>query len=130
MPVRVDLHLARSAFTPRDVARAGDVWRVFQEAAVAGSSAVGWPPGRYRETGTAFVVRQMTVVHHRETRFGEDDLKALFKGASEVVVTKGKKAESFKPGDDGLAAAAVGRSGNLRAPAVRVGKRWLVGGFA
>ena len=66
-------------------------------------------------------------VDARKTRFGEEDLEALFKGAREVVVTKGKKAESFKPGDDALAAAALGRSGNLRAPAIRVGKRWLVG---
>lgn len=66
-------------------------------------------------------------VDARKTRFAEDDLKALFKGAKEVVVTKGKKAETFKPDDEGLAAAALGRSGNLRAPAVRVGKRWLVG---
>ena len=66
-------------------------------------------------------------VDARKTRFGEEDLEALFKGAKEVVVTKGKKAERFQPGDDGLAAAALGRSGNLRAPAVRVGKRWLVG---
>ncbi len=66
-------------------------------------------------------------VEARKTRYGEEDLEALFQGAKEVVVTKGKKAESFKPGDAGLAGAALGRSGNLRAPAVRVGKRWLVG---
>lgn len=65
------LHLPRNAFGPRETARAGDLWRLFQEAAVLGSSRRGWPPERYREVACAFVVRQMTAVHHRETVFGE-----------------------------------------------------------
>ena len=67
LPVR----LPRSAFTPRDVARAGDAWRLCQEVAVEASTLAGWPPARYREEGTAFVVRAMTVRHHRELRYGE-----------------------------------------------------------
>lgn len=35
------------------------------------SSAAGWPPSRYRDEGNAFVVRSMTVVHHRETFYGD-----------------------------------------------------------
>jgi acyl-CoA thioesterase FadM len=65
------LRLPRHAFSPRDAARAGDVWRCFQEAAVEASTRAGWPPQRYREARTAFVVRQMTVVHHREATYGE-----------------------------------------------------------
>ena len=65
------MSLPRSAFTPREVARAGDVWRVFQDLAVAGSSAAGWPPSRYRERGCSFIVRAMRVVHHREIGYGE-----------------------------------------------------------
>lgn len=67
----IDLMLSRHCFTPRDVARAGDVWRALQDAALIGSSRVGWPPSRYREEGIAFIVRSMTVVHHREIRYGE-----------------------------------------------------------
>lgn len=67
----IDLMLSRHCFTPRDVARAGDVWRSFQDAALIGSSRVGWPPSRYRTEGIAFIVRTMTVVHHREIRYGE-----------------------------------------------------------
>lgn len=67
----IPLHLPRNAFSPRDAARAGDVWRLFQDAAVLGSSRRGWPPERYREAGCAFVVRSMTARHARETRFGE-----------------------------------------------------------
>jgi acyl-CoA thioesterase FadM len=67
----VDVHLPRSAFTPREVARAGDIWRAFQEIAVAGSTLAGWPPARYREERLNFIVRTMTVVHAREAVYGE-----------------------------------------------------------
>lgn len=67
----LDLMLSRHCFTPRDVARAGDIWRAFQDAALVGSSRVGWPPTRYREERIAFIVRSMTVVHLREVRYGE-----------------------------------------------------------
>jgi acyl-CoA thioesterase FadM len=65
------LGLPRHAFSARDAARAGDVWRCFQEAAVEASTRAGWPPQRYRETRTAFVVRTMTVRHFREAEYGE-----------------------------------------------------------
>lgn len=63
--------LPRHAFSVRDAARAGDVWRAFQEVAVEGSSRAGWPPLRYRSEGAAFVMRTMTVVHHLEALYGE-----------------------------------------------------------
>jgi acyl-CoA thioesterase FadM len=65
------IDLPRHAFNLRDVARAGDVWRCMQEVAVQGSALCGWHPARYREVGSAFIVRAMTVVHHREPRYGE-----------------------------------------------------------
>jgi acyl-CoA thioesterase FadM len=65
------LHLPRNAFGPRDTARAGDIWRLCQDAAVLGSARRGWPPERYRSEGCAFVVREMTAVHHRTVSFGE-----------------------------------------------------------
>lgn len=68
----VPLRLPRNAFTPRDVARAGDIWRACQDAAVTASTRAGWSPMRYREAGTAFVVRSMTVRHDRETLYGEE----------------------------------------------------------
>lgn len=67
----VDVMLPRSAFSPRETARAGDVWRLFQDVAVGGSIQAGWPPERYRSEGVSFVVRSMCVVHHRETIYGE-----------------------------------------------------------
>jgi acyl-CoA thioesterase FadM len=63
--------LPRHAFSRRDAPRAGDVWRAFQEIAVDASTAAGWPPRRYRDEGTAFIVRTMTVRHAREPHYGE-----------------------------------------------------------
>jgi len=65
------LRIPRHAFSARDAARAGDVWRCFQEAAVEASTLAGWPPVRYRQEGAAFIVRTMTVCHHREAEYGE-----------------------------------------------------------
>ncbi len=69
--VELDLNLPRHAFAPGETARAGDLWRLLQEAAVLGSSARGWTPERYRTEGAAFVVRAMTTTHHQPARFGD-----------------------------------------------------------
>jgi acyl-CoA thioesterase FadM len=71
MVLAFPVRLPRYAFSPRDAARAGDIWRALQEVATDGSTARGWPPGRYRKEGVGFIVREMTVVHHRETPHGE-----------------------------------------------------------
>ncbi len=64
-------------------------------------------------------------------RFWADDLDEVFRGARSVVIAKGKKTVEFAPGTAPLGAAlrraALGPSGNLRAPTVRRGDRWLVG---
>lgn len=65
------VHLPRHAFSARDAARGGDVWRAFQELAVDASTQAGWPPSRCRDEGAAFIVRSMHVVHHDEARYGE-----------------------------------------------------------
>ena len=72
MPVKgFSYELTRAAFSPRDAARAGDVWRGFQDVAVRAATLSGWSPMRMREIRSAFVVRTMRVGHHRETSFGE-----------------------------------------------------------
>ncbi len=63
--------IPRHAFSVRDAARAGDVWRVFQELAVDASTARGWPPSRYRDERAAFIVRSMRVRHTLEPFHGE-----------------------------------------------------------
>lgn len=64
------LALPRVAFSRREVARPGEVWRVFQQIAIDGSARRGWPPARYAREGCAFVMRSMRVVHDREIRYG------------------------------------------------------------
>lgn len=53
------------------------------------------------------------------------------KGARSVLVAKGKKAQRFEPSGPAswkeIATAVLGPSGNLRAPTLRLGNRWLVG---
>jgi len=63
--------LSRAAFSPREVARAADLWRAFQDIAVGGSAAAGYAPARYVEEKISFIVRRMVCVHHRETVHGE-----------------------------------------------------------
>lgn len=65
------LRTPRHACTPRDTARAGDLWRLVQDAAVQDASDKGWPPERFRAAGTGFVVREMRAIHHREASYGE-----------------------------------------------------------
>ena len=65
-------------------------------------------------------------------RFGADDLASVFDGASKVVVARGKKVLTFdmkktSPEDEEFQKVVLGPSGNLRAPAIRTGKSWLVG---
>lgn len=71
-------------------------------------------------------------VNASKDRYGQGDLKKLFADASKVVVAKGKKVLVFdlkndppKPAD--LAAVVLGPTGNLRAPAIKTGKTWLIG---
>ena len=71
-------------------------------------------------------------VNASKERYGPDDLDALFDGASKIVVAKGKKVLTFRPGKadydaDELRKVAIGPSGNLRAPTLRAGKSWYVG---
>ncbi len=61
----------RVAFSAREVARPGEIWRLFQEVALAGSAAGGWTPQRYLAERCAFVMRSMRVVHERELAYGE-----------------------------------------------------------
>lgn len=54
------------------------------------------------------------------------------RGARSVLVAKGKQSWTFRPGPQGdawseVAARAIGPTGNLRAPTLRLGQRWIVG---
>jgi acyl-CoA thioesterase FadM len=66
-----ELYLPRHAVGPRQAARAGELWRLCQEAAVQDSIRVGWPPARFAAEGVSFIVSRMTMRHHREVFSGE-----------------------------------------------------------
>ena len=72
------------------------------------------------------------MVNATKVRYGADDLKELFAGATTVVAVKGKKVtvidmKKDKGAAELLEANALGPTGNLRAPTIRIGQRWLIG---
>ncbi len=110
------LRIPRHACSPRDRARAGDLWRLVQEATILHSAARGWPPERYREAGSGWVVREMTGVHTREAVYGED-----LAGYSRVVASRRDLLMRRASGIEGVLAASVewvhvGERGPARAP--------------
>ncbi|MDD2468837.1 MAG: ArsC family (seleno)protein [Desulfobulbus sp.] len=54
----------------------------------------------------------------------------LLSTANEILVAKGKKVQTFNPRVDAkevILAAALGRTGTLRAPTLRIGDQFMVG---
>jgi len=70
-------------------------------------------------------------VDARKTRFREAEALKLAKSASRVVAARGRAVVAFdmskRPRDAELLSAILGPTGNLRAPALRVGETLLVG---
>lgn len=65
-----------------------------------------------------------------KVKFDRDASLALLDGASKVIVARGKKLLEFDMADadtDEIAGVILGRSGTLRAPAMRVGDTFVVG---
>ena len=65
-----------------------------------------------------------------KNKFNREETLNLLKDADTVLVAKGKKLLRFSMKDvdeDALAKAVLGRSGNLRAPAMQVGTSFIVG---
>jgi len=63
-------------------------------------------------------------------KLGRSDAAALARGASKVIVAKGKKVEGFSTAGKApkqVVDAMLGPTGNLRAPTLRVGKIVIVG---
>ena len=64
-------------------------------------------------------------------KFSRDEALELARQADEVIVARGKKLVRFRwadgATDDDVAAVILGRSGTLRAPALRVAGTFIVG---
>lgn len=74
----------------------------------------------------------MQSVNAKKERLGPADLDGVLKGVDEVVATRGKKVvrldlRAGRPERAALEGLLLGPSGNLRAPALRVGRTLLVG---
>jgi hypothetical protein len=71
-----------------------------------------------------------SVVDARKERFNADAAWKMIKGADTVTTAKGKKVQTWHPATDDkdtILKQVMGPSGNLRAPTLRVGKRFLIG---
>ena len=63
-------------------------------------------------------------------KLGEAEARKLVRGASKVIVAKGRKVQSFEPGgraSKDVVSALLGPTGNLRAPTLVAGDTLLVG---
>ena len=70
------------------------------------------------------------VVDARKNVIKAEGAWEIFQGAESVHVGKGKKTLTFTPGDgekEEILKVSLGRTGNLRAPTLRVGKQIYVG---
>ena len=73
-----------------------------------------------------------TEIDARKERYGAEDAVALLQGMSRMIVAKGKKVTEVdlrkdRPDDAALAKMMLGPTGNLRAPAMKVGRTVLIG---
>ena len=71
-------------------------------------------------------------VNATKQRYGDKDLMKVLGDATRVIVAKGQKTVEFDlakdpPAKADLIKACLGPSGNLRAPAIRKGKTWVIG---
>lgn len=69
-------------------------------------------------------------VDARKQPLTEEDAWKLLRGAKEIIVGRGKKFLSFKPSEQNkkeILGHCLGRTGNLRAPALKLGNRYIVG---
>ncbi len=69
-------------------------------------------------------------VNAAKSTISGDDVWGLVEGAEKVVVTSGKKILEYNPKTDDkeeIVAKISGRTGNLRAPALRIGNSYYIG---
>jgi acyl-CoA thioesterase FadM len=97
----------RNAFGPRLVARAGDVWRAMQDVVVDQSASVGWTAERYVAEDRMFIVRTMTVVHHREVRVSESLLGYTWPSRARRDLLFTREVRLFSQHDQALLATAT-----------------------
>ncbi len=81
---------------------------------------------------TKHKINPTETVDARKTRLGPAEAIKLARSAAQLIATRGAKLITFdmkkdNPTDDDILAVILGPSGNLRAPAIRVGPTLLIG---
>ena len=69
-------------------------------------------------------------VEARKVKIGSDQAWELIQGADEVVVGRGRKYRVFRPAEvekEEILKLSLGRTGNLRAPTLKLADRVLIG---
>ncbi len=80
-----------------------------------------------------FAAKNITItetVEARKQKIAGDDAWEILSGSSELIVGRGKKFQTFDPASDDKEAilkVCLGRTGNLRAPTLKMGNRIVVG---
>lgn len=70
------------------------------------------------------------IVEARKHKIEGDDAWKLLGSAEEVIIGRGKKFQVFHPADgsrEDILKVSLGRTGNLRAPTLKIGNRVVVG---
>ncbi len=66
----------------------------------------------------------------RKKKIADNDAWNLLQNADELIIGRGKKFTVFNPANDDreiILKQALGRTGNLRAPALKIGSRLIIG---
>ena len=69
-------------------------------------------------------------VDARKEQIANEEAWILLKKAKEIVAGRGKKFVSFRPSEtnkEEILSCCLGRTGNLRAPTLKIGSRYIVG---
>ena len=75
-------------------------------------------------------IKIQETVEARKVQITEEKAWELLKLAEEIVIGRGKKSQNFKPSAENKAEIlnnCLGRTGNLRAPTLKIGKMFIVG---
>jgi len=70
------------------------------------------------------------VVEARKQKIHDDEAWNILSSADEIVVGRGKKFQILKPSEENkekILKVCLGRTGNLRAPSLKIGNRMIVG---
>ena len=72
----------------------------------------------------------MKSVDAKKVKIDADEAWKLFRKAGEIIVGRGNKYSVYQPTEDSkteILSQSLGRTGNLRAPALKIGDRYVIG---